>query len=141
MTTNRETKVMVIKADDLQNQIGKFNGFCPVDVLADKGQRFYHVWNEMFEQQCEFLSIDMQAELYFNASESSSRSGNKGDTRRAKWIIGSSAKGGSRLRIGLSAKCLYQRRHLGSSINDFLIPPEFEIALVCLQSGQFLSPG
>lgn len=38
MTTNQETEVLVINADYLQNQIGKFNGFCPVDVLAEKGR-------------------------------------------------------------------------------------------------------
>lgn len=51
MTTNQETKVLVIKTDYLQNQIGKFTGFCPVDVLADKGQKFHQIWNEMFEQK------------------------------------------------------------------------------------------
>lgn len=56
MTTNQETKVLVIKTDYLQNQIGKFTGFCPVDVLADKGQKFHQIWNEMFEQQCEYIS-------------------------------------------------------------------------------------
>jgi len=56
MNATAQTKILAIKVKNLRNRIGKFNGCCPKDVLADKGEEFYRIWEDIFANECEFIS-------------------------------------------------------------------------------------
>lgn len=49
---------MAVKASHVTKNIGDFTGFCPKDIIADKGEEFYGIWNRLFEKECQFIDKD-----------------------------------------------------------------------------------